>query len=139
MMHNNFYNQQAQIPMNYQYPEHLHNHFNDIYNTCVAHMKKKVKIVTVDQQVYQGTIDNVDNNHVYLLLDNGYREEPSNYDERGYGYGSPGYGYGYGTPGYGYGYGSPGFGYGHGFGPGYGGGLGSAILPLATLATVSAL
>lgn len=142
-----------------QYPTHIHDHFNKMYEDCVALKKKKVKIVTVDKKEYIGVIEEVDNNHVYLNLDDGYEYEPgyrfggfAGYGS-GFGYGGgygagygPGAGYGYG-PGYGAGFG-PGYGagfgagygpgYGAGFGPGFGGGIGSVILPLATIAAASA-
>lgn len=134
-MQNNYYNPQSQNPTEHQYPEHLVAHVSQIHKNCVGYMKKKVKIVTIDQQVYKGTIDHVDNMHVYLLFDDDYREEPSNQENNlryGYGYGSgPGYGFG---PGFGVG---PGYGY--GVGPGFGAGIGGAILPLFALAAVSAI
>ncbi|MFZ3579006.1 hypothetical protein [Virgibacillus sp. DJP39] len=139
-MHNNNYNQQAETPMNYQYPEHLHTHVNDIYNRSLGLLKKRVRIITVDQNEYKGILDHVDNKHVYLLFDHD-REEESNSQESdsryGYGYGGYGVGPGYGA---GVGYGAvPGYGAGVGYGGGFGAGLGGAILPLAALTAISAL
>jgi hypothetical protein len=90
-------------------------------------MNKPVRAQLCDGKVYDGVIEHVDDQNVYLIVEiniNVRESEESEEEENrylGYGYGYPPYGYGYGYPFYGY----PGYGYGR------------LILPLAALAALS--
>ncbi|WP_078552608.1 hypothetical protein [Bacillus alkalicellulosilyticus] len=112
---------------------------HDMKSLCQSYMNQSVVIQMTDQKVYQGIIEHVDDENVYLVVqtDGGdmmhHGGEYRN-DERFYG---PGFAPGYGAfPGYGYpGWGYPRPGYWYGPRPGFG----RLALPLAGLAAISLL
>ncbi|WP_309123040.1 hypothetical protein [Paenibacillus sp.] len=108
-------------------------HAHEAMEICKQHMHKYVLIHTTDGMQYDGIVESMDDEYVYLAVPVGTTElmPPQVRGLPGYyGYG-PGYGYGY--PGYypGYGYGYPGY--------GYGGRFRRLALPLAALAAISLL
>ncbi|TLS50335.1 hypothetical protein FE782_20110 [Paenibacillus antri] len=108
-------------------------HKHEAIEICKQHMHKYVLIHTTDGMQYDGIVESMDDEYVYLAVPVGSTElmPPQARALPGYyGYG-PGYGYGY--PGYypGYGYGYPGY--------GYGGRFRRLALPLAALAAISLL
>jgi hypothetical protein len=112
-------------------------HKHEAVDVCKKHMHKYVLIHTTDGMQYDGIVESVDDDYVFLAVPVGAAElAPPQaraltgyYGYGGYPYGGAGYGYGY--PGYGYGY--PGYGY------GYGGRFRRLALPLAALAAISLL
>lgn len=120
-------------------------HKNEAVEACKQHMNKYVLVHTKDGSQYDGIVESMDDEHVYLAVPVG-SPEPMPAQMRAlpvpYGYGAfpPGVGYGYpgwGYPGPGYpGFGYPGFGY-PGFG--YGGRFRRLAIPLAALAAISLL
>lgn len=74
-------------------------------------MYRYVLVQTSDNQYYDGIVESVDDNHLYLAVPvGGEMEREESNDERVFG--GVGYGPGFGYPGYGYpGYGFPGYGY----------------------------
>ncbi len=86
-------------------------HHKNMYDLCKSHMHRYVLVQTTDQQTFDGIVENVDHQNLYLAVPTGgemEREEES--DERLLG--GVGYGAGFGYPGYGFpGYGFPGYGY----------------------------
>jgi uncharacterized membrane protein len=137
----------------------MHTQPYDMKTMCKHHMHRYVLVQTNDGRNYDGFVEHVDDQNVYLAIpigrvDTGYREEENRgekvdggtdrndeSDQRINGWygGYPGYGYGgYGYPGYGYG--RPGFGYGYpGYGYGRRGRFQRLILPLAALTALSIL
>jgi hypothetical protein len=110
-------------------------HKHEVIEICKQHMHKYVLIHTTDGMQYDGIVESMDDDYVYLAVPVGTQElmPPQVRALPGYyGYG-PGYGYGYpGYPAYpGYGYGYPGY--------GYGGRFRRLALPLAALAAISLL
>ncbi|KGX88186.1 hypothetical protein [Pontibacillus litoralis] len=69
---------------------------------CHQHMYYMVIIEMNDGKQYEGIIEDMDDNHVYMLMPAGDEEEEmegSQNRQFGYGYGyGPGWGYGYGYP-----------------------------------------
>jgi small nuclear ribonucleoprotein (snRNP)-like protein len=115
---------------NNMYPYQMHT--ANMYHVCAQHMNKRVKAELADGKVYEGIIENVDDQNVYLIIEININftrnEEVEEEEDRAWGYGYPPYYYGYGYPHYGYPY----YGY-----PGYG--YGRLILPLAALTALSLL
>lgn len=139
----------------------VHTQQYDMKTMCNHHMHRYVLVQTNDGNSYDGFVEHVDDQNVYLAIpigrmNTGYREDENSGEntDRGsertgepdqringwyggyplYGYGGYSYGYpgyGYGRPGYGYGY--PGYGYGHR------GRFQRLILPLAALTALSIL
>jgi hypothetical protein len=103
---------------------------------CREHMHRYVLVQTHDGQQFDGIVENVDDDNLYLAVPNwGTQTSDSRLTPFGFGY--PGYGYGYGYP-YGYGYGFPGYGFGFGY-PFYGRRFRRFGFPLASLAALSLL
>lgn len=117
------YKQQNCQPLPHDQAAQLH----QMINLCKSHMHRYVLLQTRDGRNYDGIIEHVDEQNVYLAvpisdMDTGFREEDGNVQDKddlvdrneeemnqrqfigGYGIpGYPGYGYpGYGFPGYGY-------------------------------------
>jgi hypothetical protein len=137
----------------------MHTHTYDMKTMCTHHMHRYVLVQTNDGRDYDGFVEHVDDQNVYLAVPIGRlgteaREEHNrdqkgngnnerNHDEsdqriNGFYGGYPGFGYpgfGYGRPGYSYGF--PGYGY----YPGYGrrARFQRLILPLAALTALSVL
>lgn len=122
------------------------NQKHHMHSLCQQYLNQHVQIQTQDHQMYQGIVESVDNDNVYLLIPDNTQME-MDYSQMGqmpaqqgmtrqWGYG-PGYGYpGYGYPGYGYpGYGYPGYGYPYYPRPRYR----RLALPLAALGTIALL
>lgn len=112
-------------------------HKQEAVDVCKQHMNKYVLIHTADGMQYDGIVESLDDEYVYLAVPVGAAElvPPQARAWPGYGYGYGGYPYGgagFGYPGYGY----PGFGY-----PGYGYGrrFRRLALPLAALTAISLL
>jgi hypothetical protein len=111
-------------------------HKQEAIDLCKQHIHKYVLIHTKDGMQYDGIVESLDGDYVYLAVPAGAAELvspqartlPGYYGYGGYPYGG-GYGYGYGYPGYGYGY--PGY--------GYGGRFRRLALPLAALTAISLL
>lgn len=102
-------------------------HKDEAFTWCTTHMYRYVMVQTNDGMTYDGIIESVDNDNVYLAVPVGEAEARQPV------YGTPGYGYG------GYGYGYP------GYYPGYPGyyvprrRFRRTVLPLATLLALSLL
>ncbi|HZG55854.1 hypothetical protein [Paenibacillus sp.] len=113
-------------------------HKHEAIEICKQHIHKYVLIHTTDGMQYDGIVESLDDEYVYLAVPVGAAElaPPQARALPGYyGYGGyPGYAYGPGVAGYGY----PGYGYGY---PayGYGGRFRRLALPLAALAAISLL
>lgn len=121
----------------YMQPYQMHNTSN-MQQLCQQHLNRRVRAVLCDGKMYEGLVEHVDDQHVYLIIEiniNVTRSEDEEEESRYFGgYGYPPYGpFGYGYPGYGYpGYGYPWYAY-----PRYG--YGRLILPLAALTALSLL
>jgi hypothetical protein len=119
-------------------------HKHEAVDVCKQHMHKYVLIHTTDGMQYDGIVESLDDDYVYLAVPVGpaelvppqTRALPGYYGYGGYPYGGAGYGYGY--PGYG-GYGGYGGYPGYGYGYGYGGRFRRLALPLAALTAISLL
>lgn len=100
---------------------------------CKKHMNKYVLVHTTDGLQYDGIVESIDDEYVYLAVPVGNTDliPPQTRVFPGY-YGYGGYPYGPGAYG-GYSYGYPGYGY------GYGGRFRRLALPLAALAAISLL
>ncbi|MDQ0158226.1 hypothetical protein [Alkalibacillus salilacus] len=79
----------------------------DFHHLCRQHQMHFVHLETQDGQMFDGIIDDVDDQSVTLIMPWGDMEQDRFDDGYGGGYGQ-GYGPGYGGPGYGQGYGGPG-------------------------------
>lgn len=83
-------------------------HHKHMYDLCMNHMHRYVLVQTTDQQMFDGIVEHVDENNLYLAVPIGgeMEREEERGDERligGAGFGFPGYGFpGYGFPGYGF-------------------------------------
>lgn len=112
---------------------------HDFYSKCWEYIHQPVRVQTKEGLVYEGVIEHVDQNHVYLLIEDNHgtmnvREtQEKSRQFFGYGYGNPYYTYGY--PGYGYGgfAGYPGYYY------GYPRRFSRLVLPLAALTALALL
>lgn len=117
---------------------------DSLYDQCREYLQQPVRIETKDGGHYEGIIEYVDNEYVYLLsyADQGPTEVRSEENRQVYGYGFPYYGPGYGSYyGLGYGYygGYPFYGpYGYGY-YGFPRRISRLVLPLAALAAISLL
>ncbi|GIP20701.1 MULTISPECIES: hypothetical protein [Paenibacillus] len=60
----------------------------EAYYNCLRNKNKKVRLLTMDGQQYQGTIVDVDYNNVYLRPDRGGSVRTSAFYPYGYGYGN---------------------------------------------------
>lgn len=98
---------------------------------CKKHINRYVEIRMKDGKTYDGIVESVDNENVYLAVPKGDGSRSSN-AERQFGFAYPGFGYPgfYGYPGYGFGY--PGYGFGYGR-------FARLALPLALLAGLTLL
>jgi len=113
-------------------------HKHEASELCKQHMNKYVLIHTTDGMQYDGIIESIDEEYVYLAVPVGTSElmppQTRALLPGYYGYGAAPYYYGYGYPAYYpgyYGYGYPGY--------GYGGRFRRLALPLAALAAISLL
>ncbi len=79
---------------------------NDMKDQLNAHKNYFVILEMKDGQQYDGIIEDLDAENVYVLMPVGDEDDDQSHHERQWGYGGYGYGGGYG-PGYGYGYGYP--------------------------------
>lgn len=85
-------------------------HKRQAYSMCRQYVNQHVKVTTKDGKMYEGYIENVDQDHVYLAVPRNANDrdkgDSTSGGERQFGFGFPGYyGYPYGYPPYGYGYG----------------------------------
>ncbi|MEW9667275.1 hypothetical protein [Ammoniphilus sp. 3BR4] len=97
---------------------------------CKKHINRYVEIQMKDGKTYDGIVESVDDQNVYLAVPRGGSQRISN-EGRQFGFGFPWYGYGgFGYPWYGYGY--PGYGFGYGR-------FRRLALPLALLAGLTLL
>ncbi|WNF37553.1 hypothetical protein RJD24_03570 [Bacillaceae bacterium IKA-2] len=92
-------------------------HQQNTFEICKNHLHRYVLVQTVDQQSYDGIVENVDETNLYLAVPEGEALERDHSNEErllgGVGFGPGlGYGGGFGYPGIGPpGYGYPGYGY----------------------------
>jgi len=102
----------------------------DMAELCKQHLNKYVLVHTTDGQQFDGIVESVDDEYVYLAVPVGNAElvPPQTRIFTAYGYPYGGYGYGFGYPGY-----FP------GSYPYYGGRFRRLALPLAVLAAISLL
>lgn len=80
-------------------------HVKEMYDYCNKHKYDMIGMEMKDGNVYEGIIETIESDAVYLLIPIGDLEDTD--DDRQFGFG---YDYGYG-PGGGYGYGGYGYGY----------------------------
>lgn len=101
----------------------------EAYNLCMKHIHRYVEISMKDGKKFDGIVESVDNENVYLAVPRGGERQGD--ESRQFGFGYPGFGFG--------GFGYPGFGWGF---PGYGWGYGRfarLALPLALIGGLSLL
>lgn len=107
-------------------------HKHEAIDMCKQHIHKYVLIHTTDGMQYDGIVESVDDDYVYLAVPVGAAELAPAHMRALLGYGFPGYG-GFGLSPFGY----PGYPF---YPPyGYGGRFRRLALPLAALAAISLL
>ena len=77
----------------------------EAHEICKKHMYRYVSVTMTSGVVYDGIVENVDDDNLYLAVPIGGMDQEQMRAFLPYPY--PGYGYPYGYPGYGYGYGFP--------------------------------
>lgn len=90
-------------------PKLYDQHKQNLFNMCQKHHLYLIQVETTDGQLFEGIVDEFDEDGVTLIVPCGEDDRGDGYDDYGYGPGpAPGVGYGFG-PGFGspYGYGYP--------------------------------